>query len=503
MYGKYVIIDAETIISDGALVFEDHKVTDWGSYSAMRARYTQAQVIGSDNTLVCPGFINAHGHGRGLTDFQLGSTDDVLETWKLRHYPGVPLAEDTVWRSIQLLQSGVTTTMHYHNLSDSMHALDEFNTVLHAYQTTGIRVAFAPSLINRNPLIYGDNDDFIQNLPLHVSQFSRTLKEKIMAFTADMYFEAINILLQQYQNDMVRIMHGPVAPQWCTDDVFQQISTHAKYNNMKIHTHLMQTRLQDLYGRHTYGHSLVRHLDDLNVLNRHLTCGHAIWLTEDDIELLASTGAMVTHHPSCNLRIQSGISPVAAMLKKNIRIGLGMDDKTFADKKNFLDEMRLAARLHRLGSYDMMSPSITSKDVFSMATEWAAIALGFHNLGCLRKGYLADILCFDLGKMTAPFTYEGHSPIDLLIYRGQPEYIDTIILNGDIIMQNGCFLYLNPSEIANQLRALIPSNYNQAFSQVKTQMDELKRHIKQYYSMQIWNSKDTPSLPHYTINRKL
>ncbi len=89
-------------------------------------------------------------------------------------------------------------------------------------------------------------------------------------------------------------MHGPLSPQWVTDDVLQEIKKHAQEEKMRIHIHTLQTQLQKLYGIKKYGKSLVGHLDDIGFLGENVTCGHCVWLSDEDINILANTKTSVT-----------------------------------------------------------------------------------------------------------------------------------------------------------------------------------------------------------------
>ena len=133
IYGKYLVTDYETLIPSGALYVEGDTIVDIGPYGRITAEYRADELIGSSEHLVIPGLINAHSHGKGLTDFQRGQIDDTLETWKFRAYPPVDAGWDTLWNIIRHLECGVTTTMHNHNLMRPEKYAEEFEAVLRTY----------------------------------------------------------------------------------------------------------------------------------------------------------------------------------------------------------------------------------------------------------------------------------------------------------------------------------------------------------------------------------
>ncbi len=109
IYGKYLATDAETVIPSGALFVEDDKIVDVGTHQRISKEYKAQSTLGSYETLIIPGLVNAHSHGKGITDFQRGQIDDTLETWKWRTYPRIDLYYDTLWSALSLLENGVTT----------------------------------------------------------------------------------------------------------------------------------------------------------------------------------------------------------------------------------------------------------------------------------------------------------------------------------------------------------------------------------------------------------
>ena len=114
------------------------------------------------------------------------------------------------------------------------------------------------------------------------------------------------------------------------------------------HIHLLETIYQKLFGLRIYGKSAVKHLDEIGFLGHQVVCGHSIWLTEEDVDVLENTGTNVCHNASSNLRLLSGIAPVPYLLEKGIKVALGTDDMGMNDDKDMLQEMRLVLILEIL-----------------------------------------------------------------------------------------------------------------------------------------------------------
>ncbi len=504
IHGKYLIINADTVIPSGALYIENDKIIDYGSHQEITSRYKADLTLGSSETLVMPGLVNAHSHGKGLTDFQRGQLDNTLETWKWRRYPPVDPYLDTRWACIKLLENGVTTTMHNHGLVHPDAYEEEFISILEAYKESRVRVAFAPTLNTENIFTYGGDADFINSLSLKLQITCRDILKQIALFGEKEYFDAVHSLHHLYNRPQVQIMHGPLAPQWVRREVLQEIKKEAAEMGIRIHIHVQQTQLQKLFSLKHYGKSLIAYLADLGFLGKDVTCGHCVWISDEDIGILAQTGASVTHHPGCNLRVRNGISPVFELLSRGVVVAIGMDDKEVSDDKDYLAEMQIALRLHQLSSHKLDSPQLMAKDIFRMATAYGAQVLGMGSwVGTLERGKQADVLLLDIGLLTEPYTMESHNPIDLLLYRAKTEHIHTVLVGGEILLKDGKLTQIDRNEVIAMLRESFPSNYSERFRELNKDFAELRAAIAKYYKpwyseIALW-AKD----PYYFMNNRV
>jgi 5-methylthioadenosine/S-adenosylhomocysteine deaminase len=504
IYGKHVVIDEHTVIPSGALYIEKDRIVDYGPYGEITAKYTADQTLGSAETLVIPGLVNAHSHGKGLTDFQRGQPDDTLETWKWRSFPPIDPHLDTCWTCLQLLASGVTTTMHNHGLVDPEGHAEEFAAVLEAYKRCGLRVAFAPSLSTENIFTYGDDEAFIGSLPPELRDLCGQIRGRSAAFGENEYFESVRSLHREYSGPQIQIMHGPVSPQWVRQEALQRIRQEATELGLHIHTHVQQTRLQRAYGLKRYGKSLIAYLNELGFLAPNVTCGHCVWISEGDIELLRQSGASVTHHPGCNLRVRNGISPVYELDRRGVVVAIGMDEKEVADDKDYLAELRIAAKLHRLSSHRLDSPCLSSRDLFRMGTRNGAAVLGFDGwIGTLERGKRADVVLLDLEAICAPYCFEGHDPLDLLLYRGKSEHIRSVLVDGEVLLDRGRFTRIDREEVIRKLREAIPADYRRQFETRNRLMRGLRGaisgHFQPWYEEIERGEKD----PYYLMNNRI
>jgi cytosine/adenosine deaminase-related metal-dependent hydrolase len=500
--GHVVAAHDQPSIANGAVAAVGDRIEAIGSYDDLRSRWPDAEVIGGEDYLLIPGLINGHGHGRGLTDFQRGALDNTLESWLFdtRKYVPVATYDDLALSAIRLLKSGVTTTMHNHLLKNPAEWEQEFQEGLSAYRDAGMRVQFNPGVRNSNPFVYGDNEGFLKSLPQNLQQML-TAPPPEGALTGENFVEAVSQLHTASDSDMTRIGFGPLAPQWCTDDLLLAIREAAQKLGVPIHVHAVQSIFQKVYGLDYLGKTLIRHMQDIGFLGRGVVIGHCVWPTEEDIAILAETGAAVTHHPSCNLRVRNGISPAFHMLKAGVLVGLGLDGKGINDDDDMIQEMKVCYLLHRIPSLELDSDHMTARQVFKMTTENNAALLGFDKrIGRLAPGYLADMVLIDYKAMTHPYIDPAQDPIDALMYRGSNKYVDTVLVNGQTVVRDGSVLTLDEAAVCERLAEASSRPRSDKDKALIAAMDTLKAQAVKYYAG--WTDKVTVA-PYFLTNSRV
>jgi 5-methylthioadenosine/S-adenosylhomocysteine deaminase len=305
----------------------------------------------------------------------------------------------------------------------------------------------------------------------------------------------------QFNSEKVKISYGPLAPQWCSDELLKKIKKEADKRGFKIHIHALQTLLQKIYGLKIFGKSLIEHMEEIGLLGENLSVGHCVFPTIKDIDILAKSKTSVSHHPSCNLRERNGISPVHWMIKKGIRVGIGLDGKGINDDDDFIQEMRMCYLLHRLWSHELDSPYLTSKEVFKMATVNGAEMLGFGDqIGKLEKGKKADIVLIDLHRIFDPHINPQQNIFDILLYRAKGTDVNTVLINGEVIMKEREILKINKKELSKKIWE---EASREKTAQEKTFQDavgELRKYLCNYY--RYWY-KEIGLEPYYIFNSKI
>lgn len=159
-------------------------------------------------------------------------------------------------------------------------------------------------------------DVFKASLPEAVLKAATDFEQSFALDRAD-YFGLISDLLHTYHDTNSHTIHIQVSPaggQWCSDELIAIAVEFAQRHQTRVQMHLLETRYQRQYAMRRWDKSFVRHLDEIGALGPWLTCAHMVWVDEDDLPLLAQRGVGVAHNPSSNLRLRSGIAPVAKMV---------------------------------------------------------------------------------------------------------------------------------------------------------------------------------------------
>ena len=440
--GRWLIADAEQCLEDAALAVEGDRIAALGSWPEIKVRYPGASVIGSERYAVMPGLIDAHHHANAVTQILQGVADDVLEPWILanaamRHQP--PRLRAMVSAG-QLLMSGVTTVLDVANAGSTAESMDRrLRERLDGYAASGMRVVLAPGITFDSFLISGKGEDeaFLASLPEDLRQRTRAMFPMAAEMTPDDYLAVVDGLIADYRNHpRLDIWYGPPGPQWITDDLLVRIAEGAERHDVGLQTHVLESYYEKLIGPRFYGKPMVRHLKDLGVLSPRFSMAHGVWLSEEDIEVLAETGASVSHNPSSNLRLRAGVAPLNALLKAGVTVGLGMDGTAINDDEDMFAEMRLALRLNRPPRLGDPTPSVA--DVFSLATTGGAkLLLQEASLGRLAEGYKADVVLVDLERVCWPWVAPEARPLDLVLQRAKAGDVATVLVDGEVVVQEG------------------------------------------------------------------
>ncbi len=491
--GKYVVrkITGPTsadVVSDGAVFQRDGEIIEVGSYHDLKTRHPEAEVLGSTNYVVMPGLVDDHSH-MGLTPCQIGAMDNTLEIRALNKLGARRIDPylDQMYCAMQMIESGTTTVQALHTgvrRAGPARVLETADKAMQAYQEIGIRVSYAPMVANQNLHIVGapgDERDFAATMPGELGERFASFVGQGYAPTEE-WMSAIEEVAAKYGNDQYERIRVTVAPSnvhRCSDELLVALKDMATKYQTGIHIHLLESPHQKFYGATAWNKSPLQHLNDLGFLGPEVVCGHSVWATDEDLDIMAATGTNICHNPSSNLRLQSGIAPITRAMQKGIRVGLGIDEATLNDNKDILEEMRLALRLQYAPGIVDISP--TAYDVFRMGTEHGAYCAWFGDkVGTLDPGRRADLVLLNLRNIEYPFIDPEVSLVEALVYRGRSRDVDTVMIDGDVVLRDGKLTHIDKESILKELNSSLDRPLTEGELEARDLVKQVEPHMRRY-----------------------
>ena len=478
------------MVGDGAII-------EVGRFDELIDRYHPDEVIGSSRHIVIPGLINAHHHV-GLTPFQLGSLDMPLETWIIARWAlrEVDPYLDTLWCAIQMIESGITTVQHNHmaaRLPPEMSLYDAASQVLDAYDASGMRVAFSMFTRDQNFLVYEDDERFLSTLPSHLADRTRE-RLKIRPTTLEDYLSSTTELHARRSGPKTNIFVSPHNVHWCSDEMLTAMSDLARRLRTGFHVHLQETIYQRMYGSRHWNKTPLAHLAELGTLGPEVSCAHGVWLSESDLDILAETQTAICTNPSSNLRLKSGIAPVNRLLERGVNVALGIDEAGINDDNDILQEMRMAQKIHR--EPGVSSPHPTSHDIFRLATANAAKVTFFDDVGTIEPGKRADLVLIDMERIEEPYLHPDTDIVDALVYRGKGLDVDTVIVDGEVLLRDKKFLKMDKAEVAARLKESLSRELTDREVGAARLSEDILPYVNRWFSE--WNLES--GMGHYSYN---
>ena len=475
--------DSAGVVDDGAVVVQGGTIVEVGRYNELRERYQPDEVIGSSRHVVIPGLINAHHHV-GLTPFQLGSLDMPLETWIIARWAlrEVDPYLDTLWCAIQMIESGITTVQHNHMAARvplEMSLVEAGSQILDAYEASGMRVAFSLFTRDRNHLVYEDDEKFLATLPAELADRAR---ERINSrpTTLEEYLSSTAELHALRGGPRTNVFVSPHNVHWCSDEMLTAMSDLARRLQTGLHVHVQETIYQRMYGSRHWNSTPLAHLAELGVLGPHASCAHGVWLSESDLDVLAETGTAICTNPSSNLRLKSGIAPLNRLLERGVNVALGIDEAGLNDDNDILQEMRIAQKLHR--EPGVSSPHPTSHDIFQLATANAAKVTFFDSVGTIEAGNSADLVLIDMERIEEPYLNPDTDIVDALVYRGKGLDVDTVMVDGEVLLRDKKFLKVDKAEVAGRLKESLARELSDREVRAARLSGEIMPYINRWFS---------------------
>ncbi|NCN28536.1 amidohydrolase [bacterium] len=372
--------------------------------AAEASKINSKKTIDASNRLVMPGLINGHCHlsmnlFRGLAD------DLPFKEWLFDNI--LPLEARLV--SPEFVRIGARLAMLENLYFGNTTASDMYyfeDCVADAATEFGLRCVLGESVADFGPPDQRDNPG---------NNFK--ILEKMMEM--------------QKSNPRLIPSVAPHAPYSCSDDTLKEAIAFATQHKLPISIHVSETKSENQECMEKFKKSPTQRCFDLGLMERPSIFAHGIHLSDEDIKLIASTNTGVIYNPESNMKLGSGICRVPALLKAGVNLGIGTDSVASNNDLNIFKEMDTGAKLQKLANSD--NTALTAKDCLRMATSMGARAQHLENLGQIRKGFLADIICLDLRK---PWLEPQHDVLAQLVYSANGSEVEDVICHGEILMAN-------------------------------------------------------------------
>jgi 5-methylthioadenosine/S-adenosylhomocysteine deaminase len=374
-------------------------------------------VINGEGKVLIPGLVNTHTH-LSMTLLRGYADDYPLDTW-LNDYifpvegklEGEHVYAGALLACLEMIKSGTTT------FNDMYFFMDQ---VAQAADESGMR-----GVISHGMLDFGDEEK-------RKAEFQESLR-----------------IIEKCHNTAdgrIKVALGPHAPYTCSTDLLNWVRRKADDLKVPIHIHVSETEFEVQQIQETYGARPFEYLDSIGFLKEDVLAAHAVWLSDSEIDIIKDRNVKLSHNPVSNMKLASGTSPVAKMMEKGVNLSLGTDGAASNNNMDMLEEMKIATLQQKVANLD---PTVLKADeVFKMANIGGATALGLEKeIGTIDVGKKADIVLVD---MKAPHLTPYRHPISHLVYSAKGGDVDTVICNGQILMQEKEVMVLDEKEVITQ-----------------------------------------------------
>ncbi len=412
-------------IRDGGLFIRDGWIEAVGPTETLPE--TADEVLDLSGHAVLPGLVNTHHHlYQTLTRAVPGAQNAHLFDWLVALYPiwarltPQGIRASTLVGLAELALSGCTTAADHHYIYPPGCRLDD---QIEAATEIGIR--------------------------FHASRGSMSLGESSGGLPPDRVVEDESVVLQDSlrlveafhdssPGAMLRIVLAPCSPFSVTPDLMRESAKLARATGVQLHTHLSETLDEERFCVERFGLRPVAYMESLDWLGEDVWFAHAVHVNDREVSTFARSGSGVAHCPSSNMRLASGIAPVATYRANGVNVGLGVDGSASNDGSHLLAEVRQAMLLSRLataqGAELDAAPLMTPRDALELGTLGGAAVLGRTDIGSLAPGKCADFFAVDLNRVQ----YAGalHDPVAAVVMCAPQQSAYTMV-NGRFVVREG------------------------------------------------------------------
>jgi len=429
-----VLIKDATIITldDANRVFDGSVAIDRGRIAAVEPSTTASFNIAFDDVIdgrgcaLLPGFVQTHIH-LCQTLFR-GAADDLeLIDWLKRcvwpmeaaHTPESLYASARLGIA-ELIKGGTTCAL-------TMETVNHTDSVFRAVEESGFRATVGKCMMDQG-------DDAPEGL---IEETENSISESLD-------------LMERWNGQAegrIRYCFAPRFAVSCTRELLERVALLSRELGLIVHTHASENRDEIAMVERATGKRNIEYLRDVGLTAPHVVLAHCVHLDDSEIEILRSTGAHVAHCPSSNLKLASGVARISEMLDRGVSVSLGADGAPCNNRLDMFTEMRMAALLQKVLRGSQALPALTA---LRMATTSGARALGLADqIGAVEVGKRADLQLVRLDRL---HTTPQPDPISTIVYAAEASDVETVIIDGQIVMRDGQLLTLNEQNVIAEAR---------------------------------------------------
>ncbi|WP_113674688.1 amidohydrolase [Vallitalea guaymasensis] len=411
------------IIEKGVVVLKDNLIHDMGNEDLL-SKYPSDNIIDGKNGILIPGMINTHTHASMVVFRSLG--DDVPD--RLKRYI-FPLEKKLVNKElvclgakygiIEMLLGGVTTFTDMYFFEDE---------VARAAKELGVRGVLGETIINFSS---PDSEEPYGGL------------------------DYCEWFIEKWKDDNL---------------IIPAVAPHAPYTNDKHHLQLAN-KLSEKYDvplmmhvaemgyeydqcLEEYDMTPVQYLDSIGILSERFISAHSILVSDKDIDILEKRKVGISHNVGANSKGAKGVAPITKMYQKGMKLGLGTDGPMSGNTLDIVTQMSLVGKIHKLHNKDRSL--FPASEILEMATIGGARVLNMDNeIGSIEIGKKADLVLFETDSINMQPLYDYYS---VLVYSSNPSNIDTVIVDGKILVKNKKLVESNIMDKVKEQLKMIKNN---------------------------------------------
>ncbi|HXG92003.1 MAG TPA: 5'-deoxyadenosine deaminase [Blastocatellia bacterium] len=422
-----VTLDGGNRILNGDALVERGRIASLDPLSSSRADQSVDEVIDARGRVLLPGFVQTHVH-LCQTLFRGAADDLALIDWLRKRVWPMEAAhtKESLYASArlgiaELIRGGTTCAL-------TMETVNHTEAVFKAVEESGFRATVGKCMMDKG------------------EEVPEALREQ----TEESIAESLALLEQWHgrAGGRIRYCFAPRFAVSCTRELLERVARLSREREVLVHTHASENRDEvEIVERET-GQRNIEFLNDVGLAASHVVLAHCIHLSDGELEILRATGAHVAHCPSSNLKLGSGIARVPEMLERGISVSLGADGAPCNNRLDIFTEMRTAALIQKAIHGPQVMPAMTA---LRMATMNGARALGLEReIGSIEVGKRADLILLNLNRL---HTTPQPNIASTIVYAASASDVETVIIDGRVVMRDGQLTAMNEQEVINEARA--------------------------------------------------